>query len=253
MTTDPRPQAPRRRLVVGTALVVGAALLAVGVWVGGRLSAAPPDPRAGASSAPSSPPPTPTVTDLYERVVGSMVVITTDANRLGSGVVANTAGEILTAAHVVDDARSIEVAFADGTETTAQVSAADEAADIATLVPDRLPETVVPVVFGGGAEVGAPVVAIGNPLGLAASVSTGVVSGLDRRADTADGTFSGLIQFDAAVNPGSSGGPLLDAGGRVIGIVISIADPGNDRSFAGIGFAVPIGAMLGGAGNGPEI
>ena len=101
-------------------------------------------------------------------------------------------------------------------------------------------------------------VAVGNPLGLADSVSAGVVSGLNRTAQTADGTYSGLIQFDAAVNPGSSGGALLDARGLVVGIVVSIANPANEDAFAGVGFAVPIGAALGGGsaagpGNGPQI
>ena len=106
------------------------------------------------------------------------------------------------------------------------------------------------------ASVGAPVVAVGNPLGLADSVSAGVVSGLDRTAQTAEGTYSGLIQFDASVNPGSSGGPLLDARGLVVGIVVSIANPAHEDAFAGIGFAVPIGAALGGpsgTGHGPQL
>jgi len=93
-------------------------------------------------------------------------------------------------------------------------------------------------------------VAIGNPLGLTHSVSTGVISGLNRTST--DGRLTGLIQFDAAVNPGSSGGPLLDAQGAVIGIVVSIADPGGDEAFAGIAFAVPIGEALGGQGDGPS-
>ena len=97
------------------------------------------------------------------------------------------------------------------------------------------------------------------PLGLTDSVSAGVISGLDRSADTDHGKFSGLIQFDAAVNPGSSGGPLLSSGGTVIGIVVAIADPDGEDAFAGIGFAVPIGAALGGGdggqgpGEGPQI
>ena len=105
---------------------------------------------------------------------------------------------------------------------------------------------------------GASVVAIGNPLGLTDSVSAGVISGLDRTADTNNGKFSGLIQFDASVNPGSSGGPLLDAHGLVIGIVVSLAAPDGQDAFAGIGFAVPIGTALGGGsgkgpGKGPQI
>jgi len=131
--------------------------------------------------------------------------------------------------------------------------------DIAVLRPARLPQVVVPATLGGGPDIGAPVVAIGNPLGLTDSVSAGVVSGLDRTANTDTGKRSGLIQFDAAVNPGSSGGPLLDSRGMVIGIVVALADPDGEDAFAGIGFAVPIGAALGGgaggagSGKGPQI
>ena len=253
MADAARPDTNRRGLLVAVVVLGIAALLTLGVLLGTRLAApsAPAESRPTAAAASEAPPPT--VADIYNRVVASMVVITTDQNRLGSGVVANGDGEILTAAHVVAGADTIHVAFADGTETTATVASSDEASDIATLIPADLPETLVPATLGGTVEVGGPVVAIGNPLGLAASASAGVVSGLDRRADTADGTFAGLIQFDAAVNPGSSGGPLLDAGGNVVGIVVSIADPGKDRAFAGIGFAVPIGTAVGGAGPGPQI
>ena len=253
MADAARPDTNRRGLVVAVVALGIAALLTVGILLGTRLAApsAPAESRPTAVAASESP--TPTVADIYDRVVVSMVVITADRDRLGSGVVANDDGGILTAAHVVSGADTIHVAFADGTETTATVASSDEASDIATLIPADLPETIVPATLGGTVEVGGSVVAIGNPLGLAASASAGVVSGLDRRADTADGTFAGLIQFDAAVNPGSSGGPLLDAGGHVVGIVVSIADPGKDRAFAGIGFAVPIGTALGGDGPGPQI
>ena len=253
MADAARPDTTRRGLVVAVVALGITALLTIGMLVGTRLvpPSAPADSRPTAAAPSESP--TPTVADIYDRVVVSMVVITADRDRLGSGVVANRSGAILTAAHVVSGADTIQVAFADGTETTATVASSDEASDIATLIPADLPETIVPATLGGTVEVGGPVVAIGNPLGLAASASAGVVSGLDRRADTADGTFAGLIQFDAAVNPGSSGGPLLDAGGHVAGIVVSIADPGKDRAFAGIGFAVPIGTALGGDGPGPQI
>ena len=106
---------------------------------------------------------------------------------------------------------------------------ADPKTDIATLTPATLPQTVVPATIGGGVQVGGDVVAIGNPLGLTYSVSSGVVSGLDRTADTDQGKFSGLIQFDASVNPGSSGGPLLDADGNVIGIVVVHRRTGGSR------------------------
>ena len=110
----------------------------------------------------------------------------------------------------------------------------------------KLPKVVVPATLGGAADIGASVVAIGNPLGLTDSVSAGMVSGLNRTANTDTGKRSGLIQFDAAVNPGSSGGPLLDSRGMVVGIVVALADPDGQDAFAGIGFAVPIGAALGG-------
>ena len=167
-------------------------------------------------------------------------------------------GTILTANHVIAGGGTITVTFADGTTANATVAAADPKLDIATLIPAKLPQVVVSATLGGGADVGAPVVAIGNPLGLTDSVSAGVISGLDRTADTDHGKFSGLIQFDASVNPGSSGGPLLDAHGLVIGIVVSLAAPDGEDAFAGIGFAVPIGAALGGSGGqgpgkGPQI
>jgi putative serine protease PepD len=154
---------------------------------------------------------------------------------------------------------AITIVFADGTHSAATVASSDPTTDIAVLTPATLPQPVVAATIGGSASVGNPVIAIGNPLGLTYSVSTGVVSGLNRTAKTDSGQFSGLIQFDASVNPGSSGGPLLDAKGDVIGIVVSIAEPGGVDAFAGIGFAVPIRAALGGgnggpgSGNGPQI
>jgi len=185
-----------------------------------------------------------------------VVIRTNDA--LGSGVIVADDGTIVTANHVIAGATRITVTFFDGATTSAAVVSADPELDVAVLSPASLPEVVVPAALGGGGDVGAPVVAVGNPLGLADSVSAGVVSGLNRTAQTAAGTYSGLIQFDASVNPGSSGGALLDARGLVIGIVVSIANPAHEDAFAGIGFAVPIGAALGngngtGPGHGPQI
>ena len=137
---------------------------------------------------------------------------------LGTGVIVNGDGTILTANHVVAGADTIEVVFADGTRSAATVASADEQQDIATLTPETLPSLIVPATLGGGAQVGDPVVAVGNPLGLDDTTTSGVVSALDRTARADDGIQrSGLIQFDAAVNPGSSGGPLLDAKAQVIG------------------------------------
>ena len=219
----------------------------------------------GSGSATSadraSPTPTPTpaatatplpVTDLYRQVVPSVVLVATSKGSLGSGVIVTDTGTVLTANHVISDGGSISILFADGTKSAATVTAADPRIDIAALTPTKLPEVVVPATLGGSVAVGSDVVAIGNPLGLRASTTTGIVSGLDRRTKTEAGSLSGLIQFDAAVNPGSSGGPLLNSQGLVVGVVVSIADPGRDDAFAGIGFAVPIGIALGGdSGPGP--
>ena len=174
-----------------------------------------------------------------------MVLITTSKGSLGSGTVVTDTGTVLTAHHVIAGGGDISILFADGTKAPATVADRPKN-DIATLTPEKLPEVVVPAVLGGGVAVGSDVVAIGNPLGLRASTTTGVVSGLNRSTKAKAGTLSGLIQFDAAVNPGSSGGPLLNTLGLVVGVVVSIADRDNDDAFAGIGFAVPIGTALAG-------
>ena len=258
---EPRPAAARRqrrlRMAVVVVTVVLAAVVAVTVVLAtGRVvisnasPAATPRPTATATASPS-------VSAIYQRVRPSVVVIRTNHD-LGSGVIVADDGTIVTANHVIAGASRITVTYFDGTTASAAVAAANPKLDVAVLRPASLPEVVVPAALGGGAEVGAPVVAVGNPLGLADSVSAGVVSGLHRTSQTVDGTYSGLIQFDASVNPGSSGGALLDARGLVIGIVVSIANPAHEDAFAGIGFAVPIGAALGGGsgtepGQGPQI
>jgi S1-C subfamily serine protease len=258
---EPRPAASRRQrrrraAVVVVAVVLAAVVAVTVVLATGRVvisNASPgatPRPSATATASPS-------VSAIYQRVRPSVVVIRTNDD-LGSGVIVADDGTIVTANHVIAGATRITVTYFDGATTSAAVVAADPKLDVAVLRPASLPEVVVPAALGGGADVGAPVVAVGNPLGLADSVSAGVVSGLNRTAQTVDGTYSGLIQFDASVNPGSSGGALLDARGLVIGIVVSIANPAHEDAFAGIGFAVPIGAALGGGsgtepGQGPQI
>ena len=222
-------------------------------------------PSANPASATPSPRRTPAatatplpVTDLYRQVVPSVVLITTSKGSLGSGVIVTDTGMVLTAHHVISGGGDISIVFADGTKTSGTIAAAYPKIDIATLTPKKLPEILVPATLGGGVAVGSDVVAIGNPLGLRDSTTTGVVSGLNRTTKTKRGALSGLIQFDAAVNPGSSGGPLLNAQGIVVGVVVSIAAPGRDEAFAGIGFAVPIGTALAGdsgpgQGRGPRL
>ncbi len=172
--------------------------------------------------------------------------------RLGSGVVINASGAVLTALHVVDGATRIQLAFADGTTSGATVLVSKPDSDIAVLAPDQLPDVVVPAVMAGPPPVGDAVYAVGNPLGLTHSLTAGVVSATDRAIPTGQGTtLSGLIQFDAAVNPGNSGGPLLNRAGQVVGIVTALANPAKQDFFVGIGFAVPI-ATAGGAAGGPQ-
>jgi S1-C subfamily serine protease len=175
--------------------------------------------------------------------------------KLGSGVVVTTAGQILTALHVVDKATSIKVTFADGTSTGATISSRDTATDIAVLDPDQPPAQPAPATLGnpGAMHIGSEAYIVGNPFGLVGSLSSGVVSGLDRsfKVPDTERTITGLIQVDAAVNPGNSGGPLLDRDGRVVGIVTALINPTEEDVFIGIGLAVPID-VAGGAGGLPQ-
>jgi len=227
-------------------------VILLGVIAGLAFRLSEPAPKASPPAAAPSPTPTATLTvpAIYQRVAPSVVIVRT-GHELGSGVIVTDNGLILTANHVVAGGGAVTVTFADGTTARATVAGANPKLDVAELVPAKLPQVVVPATVGGAADVGASVVAIGNPLGLTDSVSAGVISGLDRTADTSNGKFTGLIQFDASVNPGSSGGPLLDAHGRIIGVVVSLATPDGQDAFAGIGFAVPIGTALGAGGKGP--
>jgi S1-C subfamily serine protease len=222
-------------------------------------------PVARPSVAPSASDAPLTVAQTYQTVLPSLVSIRSTGkagsssparsmteSSTGTGVIANADGTILTANHVIAGAVAITVTYTDGTTAAAEVKSADPAQDVATLTPAKLPETLVPATLGGGLKVGDDVVAMGNPLGLTASTTSGVVSGLNRTmAREEGGDIAGLIQFDAAVNPGSSGGPLINDRGQVSGIVVALANPTDAGTFIGIGFAVPIGAALGGGqGNG---
>jgi putative serine protease PepD len=264
MDPGPGTRAGSRLRSTTALLISGGVVIIVLVVVIALLAASNGSDSKAASGPTASPTPSnttsPSVSDIYQRVGPSVVVIRTAKGDLGTGVIANTTGAVVTANHVIADGGAITIVFADGTQSAATVASADPNTDIAVLTPATLPQPIVPATIGGSAAVGSEVVAIGNPLGLTYSVSSGVVSGLNRTAKTDNGQFSGLIQFDASVNPGSSGGPLIDGKGDVIGIVVSIADPGGADQFAGIAFAVPIGAALGGGGggggspgNGPQI
>lgn len=170
---------------------------------------------------------------------------------IGSGVVVNDRGDILTSLHVVANASKIEVTFPDGTRSEAQIINEDPEHDIAVLQALTPPAQIVPAVLGnpGGLRVGDEAFVVANPIGLYGSMTSGVISGLDRTFNPKnDRAMEGLIQIDAAVNPGSSGGPLVNRYGQVVGIVAALVNPSGEESFAGIGFAVPINVAGGAAG-----
>lgn len=237
-----------RRVVLGAGVAVVLVLTALIAFRWGA-SDAPPDQVTASPTATAEDDEQLSVGEIYTALTPSVVSIKAGEGS-GTGVIANADGMILTAYHVVRGATAIEVRFADGTRSAATVAAADPASDIAALTASTLPSVVVPTVLGGGVAVGDEVVAIGDQLGLAQSTTAGVVSGLGRSAarDAAP-ALEGLIQFDAAVNPGSSGGPLVNARGETVGIVVALANPTDADTFIGVGFAVPIGAAVG-AGNG---
>jgi S1-C subfamily serine protease len=158
----------------------------------------------------------------------------------GTGVVIMDNGTVLTNLHVVAGSSRVKVLFAEGLESEAKIVGTQPENDLAVLKVETLPDDLAAATMGSAKrlEPGDTVVAIGFPFGIGPSVSAGVVSGLNREFRSPTGErLSNLIQFDAAVNPGSSGGPLVNAAGEVIGIVTAMLDPGGG-GFAGIGFAV---------------
>jgi S1-C subfamily serine protease len=161
----------------------------------------------------------------------------------GSGFVIDEQGHVLTNAHVVEGATKIEVAFGDNNSVDARLLGSDASTDVALLKVKASEKVLKPLSLGDSSklEVGDAVVAIGNPFGLDRTVTTGIVSALQRKLEAPNGfTIDNVIQTDAAINPGNSGGPLLDSLGRVIGINSQIATGGAGGGSIGIGFAVPI-------------
>ncbi|MGI8594911.1 MAG: S1C family serine protease [Solirubrobacteraceae bacterium] len=161
----------------------------------------------------------------------------------GSGFVVDDDGTILTNAHVIEGAAKVTVQFEDGKSSDAKVIGKDNSTDLAVLKVDPKDAELRPLRLGDSTDVqvGDPTIAIGNPFGLDRTLTTGVVSALQRRITAPDGfQIEKVIQTDAAINPGNSGGPLLDATGRVIGINSQIATGGAGEGSIGIGFAVPI-------------
>jgi S1-C subfamily serine protease len=164
-------------------------------------------------------------------------------------------GTILTNLHVVSSAKRLRVVFSDGLEADATVIGARPEHDLAVIQAKTVPDDLTPATLRSTADlrVGDEVVAAGFPFGIGPSVTSGVVSGLRREYQSPEGKrlLTNLIQFDAAANPGSSGGPLFTTDGEVVGIVTGILNPNKEAVFIGIGFAVPIENAAAAAGMSP--
>ncbi|MES2509473.1 MAG: trypsin-like peptidase domain-containing protein [Pseudomonadota bacterium] len=174
---------------------------------------------------------------------------------VGTGVVIVDKGIILTNLHVVQGADIIKITFADGLETTASVIGVQPENDLAVLQAHKIPDDMIAATMRSTADLrpGDQVMAVGFPFGIGPSASAGVVSGLKRNFRSPEGKqeMTNLIQFDAAANPGNSGGPLVTMDGEVVGIVTAIYNPNQQRTFVGIGFAVPIENAAAAAGMPP--
>jgi serine protease DegQ len=204
----------------------------------------PPDPNAPADPSVEVPAtPDQVEEDFHEKYTA-----------VGTGVVIDDQGTILTNLHVAAAAKKLKVIFADGTESEAFIIGARPENDLAIIRPRTLPDDLVPATLGSSANLrpGDEVLAVGFPFGIGPSASAGVVSGLLRVLEQeGEERMQNLIQFDAAANPGNSGGPLVNADGEVVGIVTAILTPSGIRTFLGIGFAVPIESAAGAAGESP--
>jgi putative serine protease PepD len=231
--------------LAGGLLVVGV-LFAGGALDGGSTTAATTVKEVSATS-PVADTSTPGsgAEALYESTSPGVVEIKASiagGGATGSGFIVDQEGTVVTAAHVVDEASAVKVILQDGTVRNAEVFGVDDATDIAVIRFDPEGIELRPLELGDSTslKVGAAVAAIGAPFEYAWSFSTGIVSGLDRTIEAPNGfTVSHAIQTDAAVNPGNSGGPLLDADGDVIGVVDQIATDGSADQSSGVGFAVP--------------
>ena len=186
-------------------------------------------PSVGAAGSPQA----------IAQAVGPAVVQIDDNGSIGSGVIYNKSGLILTAHHVVANSSTVTVVFADGTKVEGRVVGRQPARDLAIVAVTSEKElTAAQLADTSDLAIGQPVVALGSPFGYQASVTSGIISGLNRQLKITNLTLTGLIQTDAAINPGNSGGPLIDASNKVIGINTAIATASGGSN--GVGFAVPV-------------
>ncbi len=253
-------------------LVLGGALVALGIVFGQAAFTSPPREltqddidQAVARTLEKKPVPSPSIR-AYQAVRGAIVRVRALSDEAesdegspervhaatGTGVVIIDRGVILTSLHVVANASRVRVLFGNGLESEAAIVSRHPENDLAVLQAKQVPDDLKAATLGPAKDLveGEHVTAVGFPFGIGPSVSAGVVSGLRREYASPDGERSlhDLIQFDAAANPGSSGGPLVNSAGEVVGIVTAILSPGDKPGFSGIAFAVPIETAAGAAG-----
>ena len=238
-------------VVVVVSMVIGGVITAA-VVEDDETTTPPPAAASSATALPVSTTPeaSTSLPDLIERVLPSVVEINTLANAggfqadgLGTGVVIDRDGHILTNNHVIDGASTVKVTFHDGATAEAEIIGVDPANDLAVIRVDVPADQLKPAPLGDSdtLRMGDSVFAIGNPFSLDFSVTSGIVSGLDRESNNGPSRppIRGVIQIDAAVNPGNSGGPLFNMAGEVVGINTAVENPTGQRVFVGIGYAVP--------------
>jgi S1-C subfamily serine protease len=277
-TPTPAPPAGRarwRRVLARherALLALGGAVLALALLLAYQASTPPPPPRltqkdvdAAIQQALQTTPLPSYATRAYEIIAPSVVRvrgfgtgrdgIENTETGVGTGVVIVDSGLILTNLHVVVGADRIAVVFHDGLEADAAVVGVQPELDLAVIRAQKIPDDLVAATLRstGGLAPGDHVVAVGFPFGIGPSASAGVISGFAREYQSSRGKrpLTNLIQFDAAANPGNPGGPLVTAEGEVIGIVTGILNPSQQRTFIGIGFAVPIESAAAGVGLSP--
>ena len=257
--TTYEPVAPQRSRKKPVGIVAAAALLIVGILVfaaqGGtsssdakKVTSTTSEASKGSSTVPGSivapGNSSPSVgaagsPQAIAQAVGPAVVQIDDNGSIGSGVIYNKSGLILTAHHVVANSSTVTVVFADGTKVEGRVVGRQPARDLAIVAVTSEKElAAAQLADTSDLAIGQPVVALGSPFGYQASVTSGIISGLNRQLKITNLTLTGLIQTDAAINPGNSGGPLIDASNKVIGINTAIATASGGSN--GVGFAVPV-------------
>ena len=271
-----QPAAQRRRRPAWRRIALPAAIallatVAAGLWIAQPATLTQAQVEAIVHRAIEEVPAKPTPREAFEKILPSVVAVRAmpdeveegtigmeprkEAIQSGTGVVIIDSGIILTNLHVVNGMRRIHVTFSDGTDAEAEVVGERPDQDLAVLQAKTLPDDIMPAVMRStaGLKPGDEVVAVGFPFGIGPSASAGVISGLKRDYISPEGKrmLSNLIQFDAAVNPGNSGGPLVTLDGELVGIVTGLLNPTEQRVFIGIGFAVPIENAAGAIGLSP--